>query len=363
MAPRNRRRAWPSGAVSEPSRRGVSSSAGGADDERADIAGTCFSSSRSSRLDREPGGTDRLDGVAVAVAALGDEPVQAVQSVLPAGEPRPVRAHVLDEEQLAAGLEHAGGSRRAPSPDPRRCRGRASRRRNRRSRPRRAAPLPARARARPGAAAGDPPLEPARHRGVGLGERERVDRLAVVLQVSARAGADLEHPAGGAREQRLRGERRAPPPRRRRSSGRSRQRTAGRRGSLPFLPAALGEVIEARPGFAAGSCRRTRSLPVAPSRSPGCCRSDPRPVRRFLERPASSRLSGSGGRGVPGAPGSERLQAEDAADQALSESDPSAHHHRLAETARRESRQRARPSCRRPSCRRPSCRRHACRPC
>ena len=50
------------------------------------------------RRDREAGGTDGVERRPVAVAAVGHDSVEAIESVLPGGEPGLLRPYVLDEE-------------------------------------------------------------------------------------------------------------------------------------------------------------------------------------------------------------------------------------------------------------------------
>src|SRR5680860_1791983 len=57
----------------------------------------------------QPRGLDVGDGVAVAVAAVGEELPGRLEAVLPARGAGLLGADVLEEEQLAAGLEDAGG--------------------------------------------------------------------------------------------------------------------------------------------------------------------------------------------------------------------------------------------------------------
>ena len=59
-------------------------------------------------LDLEGGGAEGGGGVAVAVAAVGEETPGLFEAVLPAGGVAVLGAHVLDEEQAAAGFQHAG---------------------------------------------------------------------------------------------------------------------------------------------------------------------------------------------------------------------------------------------------------------
>src|SRR5262249_3968174 len=56
--------------------------------------------------DRETVLLDRVQRRAVAVAPAGEPLLEAVQPVLPARDLRVVRAHVLEEQQPAARLEH-----------------------------------------------------------------------------------------------------------------------------------------------------------------------------------------------------------------------------------------------------------------
>src|SRR6478672_1895951 len=76
------------------------------DDERPRKRGSLRQLPVGDARDAESGSLDSIESRSVAVA-VDNELIQPVQSVLPACEPILLRAHVLDEQQLAPGLYHA----------------------------------------------------------------------------------------------------------------------------------------------------------------------------------------------------------------------------------------------------------------
>src|SRR5262245_53134971 len=80
---------------------------GGADDERTDERRRLRELISLERGDPEAGCPDGVDGRAVAVAAVGHDPVQAVHPILPLSQARLVRSHVLEKEQPAAWFQNA----------------------------------------------------------------------------------------------------------------------------------------------------------------------------------------------------------------------------------------------------------------
>src|SRR5207248_1654593 len=77
----------------------ASGSLGSADDQRANVRRPLRKALVLDLPDGEAVGLDRCQRVAVAVAAARELLLEAVEPVLPAREPRLVRAHVLEEEE------------------------------------------------------------------------------------------------------------------------------------------------------------------------------------------------------------------------------------------------------------------------
>ena len=140
------------------------------------------------------------EGGAVAVTA-DHEPVDPVHAVLRTRLASVAGAHVLDEQKLAAGPQHPAQLPQRP----------------------RLVVHPAQHQRRDRHVEGgvlerqvlrwcaqhrctrrlltDLALQAAQHRGLGLGQGQRLDGRAVEAQVRPRPGADLKHPAGRAGEQ------------------------------------------------------------------------------------------------------------------------------------------------------------------
>ena len=102
---------------------------------------------------------------------------------------------MLDEDELATRAAAHGGAPAQHAVGRRRRRARESRRPCRSSRLRTEDPRPERAGRSPASRPPGLPLQPLQHRPLWLGERERLYAGAVVAEVCARAGADLEHVA------------------------------------------------------------------------------------------------------------------------------------------------------------------------
>jgi pimeloyl-ACP methyl ester carboxylesterase/DNA-binding CsgD family transcriptional regulator len=171
-----------------PTRRAAVSSSG-ADDQRSDQRRHPAPAARRELLDRQSGTLEQLERRLVAAAAHRERMPEAGEPVLPAGEPRRVRAHVLDQEQPAVRGEHAPhlGERRIGVGD------RAQHERRDHGVERAVGErqllgarvddgnLAARGAAR----------QPGAHRRIGLADHE-LDAVGVVAQVEPGAGTELE---------------------------------------------------------------------------------------------------------------------------------------------------------------------------
>ena len=200
---------------------------------------TVSGESRSSRL-----------GPAVGPAAVGDEPVRALDEVLHRSEHAALSgAHVLQEQQPALGLQYAGDLAQRRRDDRQSSTARRSRRPCR-SWHRRTAATGTRRRQADGAAAG-----PLGHRGerraeviehvrARVGQHQLGDRLRVPGQVGAAAGADLQRRALRDGQQPLARAGLPGPVRAPRQRTGSRRRTAARsdRPRIPWQTSFFGNV-------------------------------------------------------------------------------------------------------------------------
>src|SRR4051812_41508711 len=78
----------------------------GADDERPYERRRFWKLLTRQRDEVETSGSNRVDGGAIAVAAVPDDSSQPIQSILPAGKSLILRANVFHEQQPAARLVH-----------------------------------------------------------------------------------------------------------------------------------------------------------------------------------------------------------------------------------------------------------------
>src|SRR5207253_4260153 len=137
----------------------------------------------------EPRATNALDRRPVAVAAVSEPGADAVQAILPAREPRLIGAHVLDEQKATSGLQHATKLPQRPRLVVHRAKdegrdgdvealvleGQVLGRRTEEE--------------RRGRALAEPPLQSAHHGRFRLGERERLDTVAVEGEIGAGTAA------------------------------------------------------------------------------------------------------------------------------------------------------------------------------
>ena len=216
LRPRARRgRARPSLAALEPpgplrrvrgrtlsQRRPVGDGATG-DQRRGRAVGACMFSSDSSASSSKPAASIRPSVARFGWQPKRDHAPRTLEPVLPAGQPRVVRAHVLDEQEPSRPAGARAGSPRARDPGRRPSRGRASPRPCRTSassKGRRSAVVCTARTGKPAVCA----RRVARLSIAGgrLGEHELLDGGRIVLDVEAGPGAELEHPAACVREQR-----------------------------------------------------------------------------------------------------------------------------------------------------------------